>query len=206
MRRTLKFSPLLLTLALFASGLVMGILGLRVLSPDEKAELVAYLEVFMRGVHNPGLDPKAIFRLSLEQNARTALFIWAFGLAVIGAPLTCVLIFVRGFAAGFGAMFLLREVTSGGLTMFLSGMVPHNLIAIPALLSLSAMSVSFSVALLRSSHGTTAALEDGRHLYLAILMVAAGSLASASKRLYRLSSCHAPPDCRPGLKPLGSYS
>ncbi|HHX27432.1 MAG: stage II sporulation protein M [Bacillota bacterium] len=181
MRRTLKFSPLLLTLALFASGLVMGILGLRVLSPDEKAELVAYLEVFMRGVHNPGLDPKAIFRLSLEQNARTALFIWAFGLAVIGAPLTCVLIFVRGFAAGFGAMFLLREVTSGGLTMFLSGMVPHNLIAIPALLSLSAMSISFSVALLRERPWNYGGLWKMVATYTwRFLMVAAGLfLASA---------------------------
>ncbi len=181
MRRTLKFSPLLLTLALFASGLVMGILGLRVLSPDEKAELVAYLEVFMRGVHNPGLDPKAIFRLSLEQNARTALFIWAFGLAVIGAPLTCVLIFVRGFAAGFGAMFLLREVTPGGLTMFLSGMVPHNLIAIPALLSLSAMSISFSVALLRERPWNYGGLWKMVATYTwRFLMVAAGLfLASA---------------------------
>jgi stage II sporulation protein M len=149
MRTTLKFSPLLLCLALFAAGLVMGILGLRVLSPDEKAELVAYLEVFMRGVHNPGLDPKAVFRLSLEQNARTAVLIWAFGLAVIGAPITCVLVFVRGFAAGFGSMFLLREVTSGGLAVFMTGVVPHNLISIPALITLSAMSVSFSIALLK---------------------------------------------------------
>ncbi|NLA60092.1 MAG: stage II sporulation protein M [Firmicutes bacterium] len=149
MRTTLRFSPLLLMLVLFTFGLVTGILGLRVLSPDEKAELVAYLEVFMRGVRSPGLDPKAIFRLSLEQNARTALFIWAFGLAVIGAPLTCILVFVRGFAAGFGSMFLLREVTSGGLTMFVSGMLPHNLISVPSLLILSALSVSFSVRLLR---------------------------------------------------------
>ncbi len=46
-------------------------------------------------------------------------------------------------------MFLLREVASGGLAMFVSGMVPHNLISVPALLMLSAMSVSFSVRLLK---------------------------------------------------------
>jgi len=149
MRTTLKVSPLLLMLVVFTFGLTTGVLGLRVLSPDEKAELVAYLEVFMRGVRSPGLDPKAIFRLSVEHNASTALLIWAFGLAVIGAPLTCVLVFVRGFAAGFGSMFLIREVSSGGLTMFLSGMVPHNLISVPAILLLSAMSVSFSIRLLR---------------------------------------------------------
>jgi hypothetical protein len=89
MRKTYQFSPIILCAALFAAGLAMGFLGLRVLSPDEKAELISYLEVFMRGVHNPGLDKAAIFRLSLEQNAKTALLIWGFGLAVIGVPLTC---------------------------------------------------------------------------------------------------------------------
>lgn len=149
MRKTQEFSPVVLCSVLFVAGLVMGIMGLRVLSPDEKAELVSYLEVFMRGVRNPGLDPGAIFRLSLQQNARTALLIWGFGLAVIGAPLTCLLVFVRGFAVGFGSSFVVREVTSGGLSMFLSGMMPHNLVAIPAMLVLSAMSISFSIALLR---------------------------------------------------------
>jgi stage II sporulation protein M len=149
MRKTYQFSPIILCAALFAAGLAMGFLGLRVLSPDEKAELISYLEVFMRGVHNPGLDKAAVFRLSLEQNAKTALLIWGFGLAVIGVPLTCVMVFVRGFATGFGASFVVREVTSGGVAMFLSGMLPHTLISIPAMLILSAMSISFSVSLFR---------------------------------------------------------
>ena len=42
-------SPVMLCSLLLVSGIIMGILGLRVLSPDEKAELASYLEVFMRG-------------------------------------------------------------------------------------------------------------------------------------------------------------
>lgn len=149
MRKAKEFSPVLLSAALFAAGLAMGILGLGVLPPDEKAELVSYLEVFMRGVRNPGLDGGAILRLSLEQNAKTALLIWGFGLAVIGAPLTCLLVFARGFAMGFGSSFVVREIRSGGLAMFLSGMMPHNMVSVPAIIMLSAMSVSFSISLLR---------------------------------------------------------
>lgn len=149
MRNTNRFSPILLCAAIFAAGLAMGVLGLKVLSPDEKAELISYLQVFMRGLHNPGLDRGAIFRLSLEQNLKTVLLLWGFGLAVIGVPLTCVLVFVRGFAIGFGSSFVVREVASGGLAMFLSGMMPHNLISVPALLVLSAMSISFSISLFR---------------------------------------------------------
>lgn len=149
MRKAKEFSPVLLSAALFAAGLAMGIFGLGVLPPDEKAELVSYLEVFMRGVRNPGLDGGAILRLSLEQNAKTALLIWGFGLAVIGAPLTCLLVFARGFAMGFGSSFVVREIRSGGLAMFLSGMMPHNMVSVPAIIMLSAMSVSFSISLLR---------------------------------------------------------
>ena len=147
MRRVRDQSPLILCLVLFAGGLTMGILGLRVLSPDEKAELVSYLEVFMRGVRTPGLEPGAIFRLSIGQNLKTALLLWGFGLAVIGAPLTCLLLVARGFAVGFGASFVIREVSTGGVAMFLSGMLPHNLVAVPTVVALSALSMSFSVAL-----------------------------------------------------------
>ncbi len=149
MRKVRDLSPLILCLILFIAGLTMGILGLRVLSPDEKAELVSYLEVFMRGVQNPGLQPSAIFRLSIVQNLRTAVLLWGFGLAVIGTPLTCLLLLARGFAVGFGSAFVVKEVSTGGVAVFLCGMLPHSLFAVPTVLALSALSMSFSLTLVR---------------------------------------------------------
>lgn len=149
MRKAGSMSPFIICILLFAVGLFLGILGLRVLSPDEKAELVSYLEVFMRGLQNPGLPGASIFRLSIVQNAKTAVLLWAFGLAVIGAPLTCLLLIARGFAVGFGSAFVIREVSAGGLGVFICGMLPHNLFAVPVILGLSSLSLSFSLALLR---------------------------------------------------------
>ena len=110
MRKTYQFSPIILCAALFAAGLTMGFLGLRVLSPDESRTHLLF-EVFMRGVLAPA-GKAAIFRLSLEQNAKTALLIWGFGLAVIGVPLTCVMVLFE-FRHRFRASFVVREVTSG---------------------------------------------------------------------------------------------
>lgn len=149
MRSFRDLSPLILCIVLLVAGLVMGILGLKVLTPDEKAELVSYLEAFMRGVQSPGLEPGAILRLSIAQNLKTALLLWGFGLAVIGAPLTCLLLLARGFALGFGASFIVREVSAGGTAMFLSGMLPQNLVAVPTVVALSALSMSFSLTLVR---------------------------------------------------------
>jgi stage II sporulation protein M len=148
-RKVRSISPFILCVILFAAGLFMGVLGLRVLSPDEKAELVSYLEVFMRGVQNPGLSGSAIFKLSIAQNAKTVALLWGFGLAVIGMPLACLLLVARGFALGFGSAFVVKEVTTGGVGVFLCGMLPHSLFAVPVILALSALSMSFSLTLVR---------------------------------------------------------
>jgi len=148
-RKVQDLSPLLLSVVLFAAGLAIGVLGLKVLSPDEKAELLSYLQAFMSSLRNPGLEPSVILRMSLAQNLKTAALLWGFGLAVIGAPLTCLLLVIRGFAMGFGSAFMVREVTAGGLAVFLSGMFPQSLIAVPTLIALSSLSMSFSITLVR---------------------------------------------------------
>ena len=149
MRKVSNMSPFIICVALFSVGVLLGILGLRVLSPDEKAELVSYLEVFMRGLQSPGLPGSSILKLSLVQNAKTAVLLWAFGLSVIGTPLTCILLLARGFAIGFGSAFVVREVTTGGVAVFVCGMLPHNLFAVPVIVALSALSLSFSMTLVR---------------------------------------------------------
>jgi stage II sporulation protein M len=149
MKKSTIVSPAVLCLLLMISGIIMGVLGLKVLSPDEKAELVSYLEVFMRGLANPGFEPGVIFRLSLVQNIKTCALIWAFGLAVIGAPLVCLMLLIRGFAVGFSSAFVFRELSSGGFMVFAAGMLPHNLLALPALVLLSSLSVSFSLTLFK---------------------------------------------------------
>ncbi|HHY12043.1 MAG TPA: stage II sporulation protein M [Firmicutes bacterium] len=175
-------SPIVFCSLLLVSGIIMGILGLRVLSPDEKAELVSYLEVFMRGLSNPGLEPPVIFRLSISHNLKTIVMLWAFGLAMIGAPLTCIMLFIRGFAIGFSSAFVLKEVATGGLLVFASGMLPHNLVALPALVLLSSVSISFSVMLFRERpwiHGGLLKLSTRytfRFALIALLLLAASLL------------------------------
>ncbi|MGI6620097.1 MAG: stage II sporulation protein M [Bacillota bacterium] len=177
-------SPVMLCSLLLVSGIIMGILGLRVLSPDEKAELASYLEVFMRGLSNPGLEPPVILRLSLAHNLKTVALMWAFGLAVIGAPLTCIMLFIRGFALGFSSAFVIKQVPQGGFLIFAAGMLPHNLVALPALVLLSSLSLAFSVRLFSERpwvHGGLLKLSTGYTLKFALmsLLLLAASLLEA---------------------------
>lgn len=147
MKKTAGFSPLILCALLFLTGIVMGALSLKVLSVNEKAELVSYLEVFMRGLRSPGIEPGIVFRLSLAQNLKAAAMIWAFGLSIIGAPLCCVMLMIRGFMLGFSASFVIREVSPGGALMFIAGMLPQNIISVPVMVLLATFSLTFSLVL-----------------------------------------------------------
>lgn len=147
MRNQRGVSPLALCVTFFLGGVILGFVGLKVLSPDERAELVSYLEVFVRGLDAATMEPSAIFRLSFIQNLRSAFIVWILGMAVVGAPFVCVLLAIRGFAFGFSSAFLIKEVR--GVFLFFSGLFPPAIIWIPTLIALCSLSVSFSAAILR---------------------------------------------------------
>jgi stage II sporulation protein M len=179
-KRTARFSPLIFCTLVFLTGITMGAMSLRVLSVNEKAELVSYLEVFMRGLRSPGLEPGVVFRLSLAQNLKTAALVWAFGLSIIGAPLTCVMLIIRGFALGFAASFIVSEVSSGGTLMFMAGMLPQNIVAVPATVLLAAFSLSFSLVLFRERPWTYGGLWSKGGSYTWRCLVLASSFVVAS--------------------------
>ncbi|MGI6642729.1 MAG: stage II sporulation protein M [Bacillota bacterium] len=180
MRKSALFSPLVFCVLLFVVGTVMGGMGLRVLSVDEKAELVSYLEVFLQGIHTPGLEPNVIFRLSLLHNLKTAALVWGFGLAVIGVPLTCLMLLLKGFVIGFSSSFVISEVTKDGALLFLSGILPHTLISAPATVALATLSISFSLALFRERPWNRGTLWSKTAGYTLRCLVLAGAMALAS--------------------------
>jgi len=146
---TLRFSsPLMVSLAFFMLGAVLGVVAIKALDPMEKAELLSYVQVFLTSLNNPGIDSLSVLKIALLQNLKTALLVWALGLTIIGIPIAFALVFVRAFALAFSASFLVSEGPRGPLLVLL-GMVPHNLLAVPALILMASYAVSFSFALIR---------------------------------------------------------
>ncbi len=141
-------SPLVISLAFFLLGAVLGVVAVKALDPMEKGELLSYVQVFLTSLNNPGIDSLSVLKIALLQNLKTALLVWALGLTIIGIPVACALVFVRGFALAFSAGFLVSEGPQGPL-LVLMGMVPHNLLVVPVLILMVSYAVSFSLALIR---------------------------------------------------------
>lgn len=67
------------------------------------------------------------------------------GLSVIGAPFVLAVVFWRGFTLGFAAIFFVERFMLRGVLLALATFVPHNTLAVPAVIIAAASSIGFSL-------------------------------------------------------------
>lgn len=141
---------------LFLMGVIFGAVAVNALTADQKVELLDYLQVFLRGLGEKlgDIDAGSVFSQAVANNLKTAGLIWILGATVIGAPLSLVIIFVRGFVIGFSVGFLFGEMGLRGLALSVAAILPQNLVAVPAVLALGASSLAFAVLMLRRRVGS----------------------------------------------------
>ena len=96
------------------------------------------------------------FWASLRANMGSLILIWLGGLSVLGALGSLVVVTVRGFSVGFTVCFIVRELGLPGVALALASVMPHNLIAAPALVTACAGSLRFSTTVIgRKLAGST---------------------------------------------------
>ncbi|MGE5485206.1 MAG: stage II sporulation protein M [Ignavibacteriales bacterium] len=136
----------------FLAGIASGAVGVKALAADQKSELLAYVDAFMRGIvrYTEPVSRGKVLHASLLNNARTAAATWFLGVTVIGIPVTILILFTRGFVLGFTVGFLVEELGYKGVAFSAAAILPHNLLAVPALLCLGIASLSFSFGLIAS--------------------------------------------------------
>lgn len=136
---------LILVLVLLVMGAIFGVLATSVLNPAERDNLLSYLN---QGLHGEIFTPNNIYtRQTIVANVKMVFFLFFMGISVIGVPLALLLIFTRGFVLGYSVSFLLRTMGFKGLILILTGVVPHNLLIIPALVVMVIAIIDFAAAL-----------------------------------------------------------
>lgn len=134
-----------LVLILFLMGSIFGVLATGVLNSAQRNNLISYLD---QGLHGEIFIPNGIYtRQTIVANIKTVFFLFFMGISVIGVPLALLLIFTRGFIIGFSISFLLRTMGFKGLVLVLTGVLPHNLLIIPALFLMVIAIIDFATAL-----------------------------------------------------------
>lgn len=129
----------------FAAGAVIGGWAATGLEADTATDLQYYIRSILVAAETGNV--MASIRAGAVDNLLIFGAIYLLGLTVIGAPVVLGILFVRGFALGFAAWFVLA---SGGMGVgvALLSFLPHNLLLLPALWVASAASLSFTVRLI----------------------------------------------------------
>lgn len=135
---------------IFIIGAIVGALAAKTLPEDQKKELIGYLQIFFQGLSSSGLgDSATIFTTVILNNIKTIALIWVLGFTIVGIPFVLFIIFTRGFVIGFTVGFLVNEYIFKGLLFAFVSVLPHNFLAIPAILIVGVSAISFSLLLLK---------------------------------------------------------
>lgn len=135
-----------LVLVVFALGVVLGAWAVGGLDAAQRTELVTYVREIERVVGAGARDQAGadILRAALSQNLRTLAAVWVGGLVVIGVPVVLLMVMVRGIVIGFTTAFLASEAGWRGVLFSLGAVLPHSLLAVPALWAAAISALSFA--------------------------------------------------------------
>lgn len=147
-------------LVLFAMGIGFGAVATQSLSQSQRADLSDYVATVFSSLSQTGsgvTGPFASAELALQgltdNVLKTTGLMWLLGLTVIGAPFVLGVVFLRGFVLGFTVGFIVDELYLKGMVISLSSVLPHNLLAVPAIIIAAGGALSFSASALKTLLG-----------------------------------------------------
>ncbi|WP_400163864.1 stage II sporulation protein M [Brevibacillus sp. TJ4] len=170
------------TIVLFAMGIVFGAVLVNSLPLSQKQELFAFLQYFFNSLSEQGTSPsKAHFFESFGHYAKTVGIMWVLGLSIIGLPMILLMLFLKGVVVGFTVGFLVNQMQWQGVSFAMMGVLPQNLLVVPALFIVGVSGISFSLRLIKTR---LVSKRDGimPHFvgYTALVVAMLGVLALAS--------------------------
>lgn len=173
--------PLYLALLLlFVVGLGFGAIATEKLSPLQKEDLMNYVANVYATINDedgPILQKVEVFYQSVMNNVvRATGVIFLLGLTVVGAPIILGIVFARGFVLGFTVGFLVRETMLKGIVFSSVSILPHNILAVPAILLAAGAALSFSATAFKTLVGISKDSVYGQFMSTTFLSVCSSLL------------------------------
>lgn len=141
----------LFTIVLFTMGIIFGAILVNSLAESQKQELLAFLQYFFVNIEKSGIpNPKLHFQQAFGHYLKTVGILWILGLSIIGLPMILLLLFLKGIVVGFTVGFLVNQMGWNGVMFSLMGVLPQNMLVVPALIIVGVAGISFSLRLIKT--------------------------------------------------------
>ena len=138
---------LLVSIAVFAVGLVFGSLATEVITASERLHLTDWLTTLL-GWETGHSIPIQLYRAALLTNLKGLGILYVLGISVAGLPLVLAVLFLRGFVVGFAFAFLSQTSHHHAIGVILTTVVAQNLFMVPLYLMAGTLALWFSWNLL----------------------------------------------------------
>lgn len=143
-------SIFLFVVVLFLMGVIFGAIVVNSMSFTQKENLFYYLSQFFGQVTDgKSAENNELFMQSLLHNSKFIGLIWVLGISIIGLPIILILLFVKGMVVGFTVGFLVNQMGWKGFVLAIASILPQNLIIIPVFIIMAAISVIFSLRMIK---------------------------------------------------------
>ncbi|MFP5109548.1 stage II sporulation protein M [Neobacillus sp. C211] len=143
-------SIFLFIVVLFLMGVIFGAIVVNSMSITQKEDLFYYLSQFFGQVSSgKEAEDNDLFMQSLFHNSKFIGLMWILGISIIGLPVILILLFIKGMVVGFTVGFLVSQMGWQGFMLAFVSILPQNLIIIPVFIMMAALSVIFSLRMIK---------------------------------------------------------
>lgn len=143
-------SIFLFIVVLFLMGVIFGAIVVNSMSITQKEDLFYYLSQFFGQVSSgKEAEDKDLFLQSFFHNSKFIGLMWILGISIIGLPVILILLFIKGMVVGFTVGFLVSQMGWQGFSLAFVSILPQNLIIIPVFIMMAALSVIFSLRMIK---------------------------------------------------------
>jgi len=160
-------------IVLFVIGFATGIIHSIMLGDEAKTESYTYITTFITALKTKQVDINILCREFLISNLKPAIFLWLFGLWIIGIPLVCVYTAFEGYTLGFVISVIINSLGKGkGWLLILLGIIPQEIFIVPIILTLGVNSILFANSIWKAkSRATNIKFDIYRYIFLFIFCI-----------------------------------
>ena len=139
-------------LIIFSLGISLGAFWVGNLTIESKDLLIRYLNGFFNLIPGDILNSGKLFKASFINNAGSAALLLVFGFTYLGIAFSSLYMLFKGFCFGFSVAFLVEGFGRKGLIFSLVSLLPHSIVLIPGTIFLCAVSLQYSLYLLKTKN------------------------------------------------------
>ncbi|MBR0428362.1 MAG: stage II sporulation protein M [Clostridia bacterium] len=168
-----NYKEYVLVSLLFIIGIFVGVMIINNIKYQQTAEITSFISEFITKYKElENINKTALIIESIRKNLIFAIVLWLAGTTVIGMPIVLIIILLRGTILGFTISSI--SVTLGplkGSLFCLISIVLHNIIYIPAILSIGVSSIKLYKSIIKDKRKENIKIEIIRHTIIFGLMM-----------------------------------